>query len=341
MKTPFQKTLIAILVLASISAQAAHAEGGKVVNPFGSEKADEPSIKAAKPVSKEVNAETMPPAPNAAADAGENYSQPPVHRTTKEEVNPKFNPVETLINSRLTPEEILQIRKVIQDENLAKEVPLAGRATPAIRTIKIDLSPDATPPILRISKGAGATIVFTRSGQQVEIEQYVNFAKKQISVNEFGVGILAISALADEQHNAAFAVRLKDIPVPVQFTVLTGQPMSDYRIDAYLPSLSASGKSSLSISQEESNLSTAMMFAMSNIVPDGYTKGVASAGQVFLDKAGEQMLYRIHGTLISPAMPESSRLESPDGMKVYALPATGILSVLIDGKISTVKIEGI
>jgi hypothetical protein len=84
-----------------------------------------------------------------------------------------------------------------------------------------------------------------------------------------------------------------------------------------------------------------MMFAMTNIVPDGYAKGVASAGQVFIKKESDEMIYRIRGTLISPALPESSRLESPDGMKCYSLPQVGVLSVLIDGQISTVKIEGI
>jgi intracellular multiplication protein IcmK len=337
MSNKFFKKSIIVIAIASIFANYA-AASDETDNPFGG-KIVQKSESKVRADSREVDA--MPPPPLAAVDSGESSGGRQSKAATHEELNPPFNPIETLKKSRLSPDEILEIRKVIQEENASKELPLAGRAIPTVRPIKIDLSPDATPPIIRISKGAGATIVFTRSGQPVEIETYINFAKKQISVNEFGTGMLAVSALMDEQHNAAFAVRLKDIPVPIQFTVLTAQLLSDYRIDAYLPPLSMGSRSPLSISQEDSDLSTAMMFAMTNIVPDGYAKGVASAGQVFIKKESDEMIYRIRGTLISPALPESSRLESPDGMKCYSLPQVGVLSVLIDGQISTVKIEGI
>lgn len=224
----------------------------------------------------------------------------------------------------------------------AASAPAKNNAKPVASRFAVDLSPGATPPVVRIFRGQGSSVSFLDSaGNPWPIEKARNFYDQAMTVTQLGPHVVTVESNSDHASGSV-TVLLKGLATPVTFTVVPGQSEIDYRADLIVPGRSPDAPARLPgglgrVGIAERGLEN-YLFGQT---PEGARRlevqdlPLAMAWQ---DVSG-RLILRTQAMVASPGPYQV--LPSSDGTTVYELPAVPVLRVSVDGLIRPVHIKGL
>lgn len=236
----------------------------------------------------------------------------------------------------LRPDQIGQLHKQYDQEQLAIHSSANAPPQPVSSTLRVDLSPGATPPIIRLATGFVTSIVFVdATGQAWPVSDYSLGNPSGFNIKwDNKTNTLFIQSI--KTHiSGNIAVRLADLDTPVMISLVTGQKEVDYRVDVQVPGTGPNAQAPVLEVNGSQSTAPALLGALDGVPPTGSIElSVAKEyGRAWLYNG--KLLFRTKLTLLSPAW--SASVSSPDGTKVYELVQTPLILASQNGK--TIKIE--
>jgi len=263
--------------------------------------------------------------------------------------NPALGDFQAVIDAlgNATPEQIRAFKEYQFQIQGATITPvrsgLVGRAT----QYTVDLSPGAVAPVVRVSRGMGATVNFVDSaGNPWPVKFANNFYAQAAQVTQMAPHVLSVSSLSDHLTGSV-GVILDGLHTPVNFVVTPAQEQTDYRVDLHIPGLAPDAPPVLGEVSTQPGLARGnLMDFLYGATPPGAIrlKIVESASPLSnstraWQNTNNQLILRTDAQIISPGWYE--RLPAMDGTSVYALPNSPIIRVAVHGKEQTLRIEGL
>lgn len=138
----------------------------------------------------------------------------------------------------LTPDEVRTLRRSLDARKEAMNENLSGRppARPTTSIYNLDLSPGATPPVVRVEVGQGCIVSFLdAAGRPWPAKVADNFSPANLTLSQFTEHQLSIGTISPTAINAGVAVALEGVPVAITFTVISGQTMADTQVHMVVP----------------------------------------------------------------------------------------------------------
>lgn len=244
----------------------------------------------------------------------------------------------------LTPEEILRLRQELDKRARAAAQPLAPQAKPTTRVLQIDMSPGATPEVVRISRSEGTVVTFIdAAGRPWPIENADNFNPKALDIALFGKNGLSIASKV-EQGIGNIAIRLEGMSGALTIRVVVGHASIrevDYTVDMQVPRYLPGAPAPVGavVSQPAIGVDELLDFLLRT--PPSTAKPLqieGLQGGLAWQTASGRMMLRTEKLVLSPNA--RRRQSSSDGMTVYELPLSPVVLVSDDGRITNVRISG-
>lgn len=297
-----------------------------------------------------------PPVPQAGMD--QNAAPAAAQLPSTQQVGAVPNPAETAIRSMspqdlndaaftatmqnvlpMTPDQIQKLRSLYNASQYAAASSPDAPPRPTATSLFVDLSPGATPPVIRLSQGFVSSLVFIdSSGAPWPIESYDvgNPTAFNIQWDKTSNTLMVQSQTLYNYGN--LAVKLRGLNTPIMLTLIPGQKAVDYRVDlrvqGYGPNASA-----LPVGNGLPNSADpTLLNILDGIPPDGSKILTVSGPEVQAWLSGTTMYVRTRMDVISPGW--ISTMSSADGMHAYQMQPTPILLITENGKVVQLKIEG-
>lgn len=301
--------------------------------------ADKPPAAAPQVSNSEIAAGANVPRAGGAANAVlANEALPSPKIDFKDEVLTKVAPMDTEM-----------LRSVIQELYNRQ----AGAVTPAnpgmvCRSTQyaVDLSPGATPPVVRVAKGVGAIVNFVDSaGNPWPITFARNFHQEAAIVTQMAPHI--ISAAASSNHlSGSVGVVLEGLTTPVTFIVTPGQEETDCRVDLRVTGLAPGAVAAPGqITNRPGIAADGLMGFMYGQTPEGAKRltltmpgNENNTTRAWQDADGRLVL-RTPASVVSPGWYQS--MAALDGTTVYQMPPTSVINVSVQGEPRKILISGL
>lgn len=236
----------------------------------------------------------------------------------------------------MTPDQIARLRWLFNETQRAASTPAGVPGKPVTTSISVNLSPQATPPVIRLGAGFISSLVFLDStGQPWPISAY--------SIGDSGAfniqwdkksNDLLIQALSFYKRSN-LAVILKGLDTPVMLTLLAGQEAIDYRVDLRIPGM---GPNAVSSAQNGlPDVANPILLDVLNGIPPRGSKALRVIGgdaQAWLLK--NKLYLRTRMDVISPAW--KAVMNSADGTHAYELQPSPVILALQRGKDKTLTL---
>lgn len=224
----------------------------------------------------------------------------------------------------------------------AASTPAKNNAKPVASRFPVDLSPGATPPVIRIFRGQGSSVSFLDSaGNPWPMENARNFYDQAMTVTQLGPHVVTVEANSDHASGSV-TVLLKGLATPVTFTVVPAQSEIDYRADLIVPGRSPDAPARLPgglgrVGIAERGLENYLY----GQTPEGARRLEVQDLPLALawQDASGRLILRTQAMVASPGPYQV--LPSSDGTTVYELPAVPVLRVSVDGLIRPVHVKGL
>lgn len=246
----------------------------------------------------------------------------------------------------LTPDEIMFLKSEKEKRSEAASAPVV-EATSVTRTLTLDLSPGAPSRQIRVNTRKGAALVFTDiTGAPWPVIANTNFASDlfQVMVPIEGGAVVTVSAKNDfKQGN--LAIFLKDLPTPVIFGLVSGQPEIDERVDVIIqkrgPGAIEPPMETMQIPAHDPLLAD----VLAGLPPAGGKKlavkfqdgtEATEASMIRAWLVGEKLYLRTPFSIMSPRPLQSQG--SADGMKGYVLNVTPVVLFVEKGQTHQIRI---
>jgi len=239
----------------------------------------------------------------------------------------------------MTPEQIAKLREVFDASQQASSLPSEIPQKPTTTSLQVNLSPQATPPVIRLGTGYITSMVFMDStGQPWPIEAYSigDPTSFNIQWDKKGNTLLVQSAKFYKRSN--LAVILKELNTPVMLTLLTGQGAVDYRVDLRIPGI---GPNAMFVQNGLPDAANPILLDVLNGVPPKGSKELkVSGGDCKAWVLGSKLYLRTSLDVISPAW--QAIMSSIDGTHAYELQVAPVILALQHGKdkVLTLTVEG-
>ncbi len=239
----------------------------------------------------------------------------------------------------MTPDQIIFLKKRLQETQLAKSTSATFPPKPTVSTQTVNLSPGATPPVVRLQQGFVTSVVFVdNTGADWPIDSYDLGNSKAFNIQvASGSNAMMIQAI-DMYTYGNLAVNLKGLSTPVMLTLVPGGQAVDYRLDLRIQDSGPNAQIS-NTNQIASPVSSELLSVLDGIPPaDSQVLQVSdSQSQAWL--LGDKMYLRTHLTVLSPGW--DSVVTSPDGMKAYEMDKSPMVLVSKFGQPVQLTIEGL
>lgn len=241
----------------------------------------------------------------------------------------------------MTPEQIRKFRTIMEEQRKAQSLPISP-SMPINRSIDVALKPGESSPILRVQAGKATSLTFSditgRPWPVLAVTVGNNLAAKAESAGKPGdTNIVVISPL-QQQFESNMIVTLVNNPVPVAFTLRTGDSQVDYRTDVRIrqrgpnAAVDAVGGASLAPTSD-----AALISFLDGTPPRGAEKMRTSSGDVEAWWMEGLLYVRTPNQLLSPIYKAKSSHVS--GVNVYQVVDAPVLIVSRDGQMAVVKIS--
>lgn len=209
---------------------------------------------------------------------------------------------------------------------------------PTASSVLVNLSPGATPPVIRLRSGFITSLVFVDStGAPWPIQAYDLGDPNSFNIQwDKKSNTLLVQSLT-QYRTGNLAVLLSGLNTPVMISLMPGQTAVDYRVDLRIPGIGPNANPVVDGLPESA--SPQLLSFLDGIPLQGSKtlniQGDGCEGWLY----GGRIYLRTRFTLISPAW--ISTMSSADGTHVYALQKTPIILVSERGKLMKLAIEGL
>ena len=211
---------------------------------------------------------------------------------------------------------------------------------PTSTTVMVDLSPGATPPVIRLRAGFISSLVLLDStGQPWPIQAYDNGNPQSFNIKwdqKSNPGTLLVQS-SGSYMPANLVVLLKGKTTPVILTLLSGQAAVDYRVDLRIPGLGPNARPVFSNLPQQAN--PMLINVLDGIPPSGSKRLAIQGGNAQAWLVGRFVYLRTHLTLLSPSW--VSTMSSPDGTHAYQIMRTPVVLMSDKGRMARLTIQGI
>lgn len=235
----------------------------------------------------------------------------------------------------MSPEQIIVLRELYNRNKQASQQTALIPPKPTASSKSVDLSPGATPPIIRMASGFITSLVFVDgTGQAWPVRAYDIGDSTSYTV-QWDKGSTLMIQPATEYKSGNLAVLLEGLATPIMVTLLPGQKAVDYRVDLQVPMLGPNAspvKNSINISDNKT-----LIEVLDGIAPSHMASVKVRGGDAQVWSAGSKMYLRTRMTLLSPAW--QSSMTSADGTHAYELPATPVVLASRDGQTVQLTLE--
>lgn len=240
----------------------------------------------------------------------------------------------------LSPDQITKLHEIFDETQLATTTPPGIPAKPTTSSIIVNLSPQAAPPVIRLSAGYITSLVFMDStGQPWPIDSYSigNPGAYNIQWDKKGNTLLMQAGSFYKSSN--LAVILKDLNTPIMITLLTGQGAVDYRVDIRVPAI---GPNAMFLQNGLPDSANPVLLDVLNGIPPKGSKALKVSGGACEAWILNNKLYlRTSLDVISPAW--QAVMSSIDGTHAYELQPAPVILALQHGKdkVISLSVEGL
>jgi intracellular multiplication protein IcmK len=240
----------------------------------------------------------------------------------------------------LTPEQIKTLHYLFDQTQKATADYPGIPPKPTSTSLVVNLSPGASPPIVRLQRGYVTSLVFVdATGAPWPIQMYDIGDQKSFNVQWNNKGNTLMVQALTQYTSGNLAVVLKGLNTPIMITLMPGQHAVDYRVDLRVPSLGPNANPALSgLPAVES---PALMNVLDGIPPHGaqalIVEGAGQSCQAWL--VNGKVYLRTRMSILSPAF--ISTMSSPDGTHAYEIQATPIVLALSRGQTIKLTIKGL
>lgn len=240
----------------------------------------------------------------------------------------------------MTPEQITRLKQLFNETQYAAASPATIPAKPVTTSVAVNLSPNATPPVVRLGAGFVSSLVFMdTTGQGWPIEAYSIGDPSAFNIQwDKKSNTLLVQALSFYKRSN-LAVILKGLETPVMLTLLSGQEAIDYRVDLRVPGL---GPNAVLAQNGLPDGTDPVLLEVLNGVPPRGSRAIQVRGgdcQAWL--LGTRLFLRTTLDVISPAW--KSIMSNIDGTHAYEIQPAPVILALQRGKDKTLilTLEGL
>lgn len=238
----------------------------------------------------------------------------------------------------LTPEQIKEIMRKMEETQNAAIQPSYGQPKPEVAVQTISLDPGATPPEVKVAVGYVTTLtILDATGQPWPIIDIGVGGNFDIPTPESGTHIVRITPMTRFGYGN-LSVRLKDLATPVTFRLSAGNDIVHYRYDARIPSNGPNARAQLIQRQKVSPGDDVIMAVLDNAVPAGAKKLKVSGTdtRTAAYKFNDRTFVRTPLSMLSPSWDAS--VSSADGMTVYEVGDTPVILLSDNGQMLRVRL---
>lgn len=243
----------------------------------------------------------------------------------------------TTANLPLSPTQIELLRNLYDATQRAAAIYPGTPPRPTVASVAVDLSPGATPPIVRLNAGMVTSMVFVDStGAPWPIDSFSLGNPSAYNIQwDKRSNILLVQAIT-AYRTGNLAVILKGLNTPVMVDFIPGQAAADTRVDLRIPGLGPQAKPTYTglPSTEDPYLLNLL-----DGIPPPEAKALHSSGCdncVWL--LNGKLYLRTQYTILSPGW--ISTMMSADGTHVYVMQPTPMILASYNGKTIQMAIEG-
>lgn len=232
----------------------------------------------------------------------------------------------------LTPEQIRRAKRVYQENMKAQAMPFHGNMpAPVSSQVTLDLSPNATPPVVRVIPGSGSVVSFRDiTGAAWPVVSYKSFNGTDFTVSQPIAGSNMITVAANKNYSVGnIAVVLQDHSSPILLSTLSTQAKEiDAKLDIQIPAMGPKAKQSAIPTRNPTGKD--LIDALYGLLPDGSKEMEVSGARAkaWLTNSGELI---ITGALqiVSPSPIE--RTGMGDGYYAYRMQQTRVILATQNG----------
>lgn len=297
---------------------------------------------------------TQPGATGAAATAANGDSS---RQRTAQGAQPSVAPMPSPLPARNLVQDSLdqsvpmdsdEIRRFLTEllkRNQAANENYTGRspAKPVTSVESLDLSPGATPPVVRVAMGQGAVISFAdAAGRPWAIADDINFNAAAYEVKLIAPHLYTVKL--NKPAAANITVVLKDLPRPIVITALPATDEADYLkeftvprfIDGVAPPSVVTAVNSGGLALNAPEL---LNYLYRTPPKEAKALGVLGMpGVMAWQNSQTTMVVRTSGLLVIPAW--MRRHSSTDGVSVYEIPLSPVVTIAQDGMQHRLSVNG-
>lgn len=226
----------------------------------------------------------------------------------------------------LTPAEIRRMKQMLGERTDALSENMSGRppAKPMTQIYNLDLSPGATPPVIRVEVGQGSIVSFVdASGKPWPCRFADGFNPKKLSLTQFTEHQLSISTNSPTPINVGVAVALEGLATPITFSVLSGQPAIDAQVKMVVPQFKDGAPPDLGsmAGQPSLNASNLNLYLLRTPPKEARALNVEGApGVMAWQISASRMVVRSSAKVVSGYFRGTGPAGIGDGTEVYEMP---------------------
>lgn len=245
----------------------------------------------------------------------------------------------------MTAEEITQLMRKLYERQRATQQNITGvaPAKPITSVEMLDLSPGATPPVIRVTLGQGTVLSFSDSaGRPWPIADNMNFNQRAYEAKLIGPHLYSVTLKTREPAN--LTIVLKDLARPIVITALPATDETDYLKEYTVPRfVDGVPPASVAASSREGSIAfnapELINFLYRTPPKSARTLTVAGLpGVMAWQIAGNKVVLRTAGQVVIPAF--SRRHSGTDGVSVFELPLSPVVSITEGGALHRVSLGG-
>lgn len=237
----------------------------------------------------------------------------------------------------LSPAQIRMLRNMYDATQKAASSYPGVPPRPTASSLVVNLSPGATPPVVRLGAGFITSLVFVDStGAPWPIDSYSLGNPTAFNIQwDKKSNILLVQAITAHRIGN-LAVLLKGLNTPVMLDLNPGQAALDVRVDLRIPGLGPHAKPT--VHTLPGTESPALLALLDGIPPPGAQSLKSSVCENCAWLVDNKLYLRTRFVVLSPAW--ISTLSSADGTHVYEMQPTPLVLATYNGKTIKMRIEG-
>lgn len=240
----------------------------------------------------------------------------------------------------LTTKQIVDVRKKFNEKEMALITTPSAPPRPTATSQMVNLSPGATPPVIRLAQGFVSSVVFLdSSGAPWPIVAYDLGDPDSFNIQWDKSGNTLLIQAKKLYNYGNLAIRLEGLNTPVMLTLVPGQKAVDYRVDMRVQGYGPNAKSLPVNVGLPSAASNSLLKVLEGVPPSNSQRLIVKGGPAQAWSLGDKMYVRTRLTILSPGW--VGMMTSGDGTHAYEMLKAPVLLVSWHGKVMQLKLEGL